>query len=438
MMQFKIRLLATVLMLPTAWVFAQSVTDSNLTVTGVRTSGLTLSQPTSLTFIGPDDMLITEKASGQVKRMTGGVVSSTIAYDVPVTSNSERGLLCLVLDPQFSSNNFAYIYYTRSNTGVDSTTSSTALENRVARITWNSGTGTFSSELTVLTLPVTSGPNHDGGRLIFGPPSDPPANQKLFIIIGDLNRNGQNQNYSAGAASDDTGVIIRINPDGTTPTDNPFFSVSGANAALQRQYAYGIRNSFGLDWDTFVTPSRLWETENGPGPSPPAFDEVNFIAPGFNGGWERFMGPSTNGFTYGASSLVTFGGIGTYTEPKFSFRNAIAVTSIHFLRGGGLGPSYVGDCFVGSNNSPSTIYRFEMNLARDAFTFVNAAFSDLVYDSSSESGAVSEIAFGSGFNVVTEITTGPDGAMYVLSLGNGQVYRIRDPNLSGVNDWLMY
>ena len=89
----------------------------------------------------------------------------------------------------------------------------------------------------VLNLPVSPGPNHDGGFILFGP------DRKLYVVIGDLNRDGKLQNFPGGAAPDDTSVIFRLNPDGSTPGDNPFFS-QGGNVA--RYFAYGIRNSFGM------------------------------------------------------------------------------------------------------------------------------------------------------------------------------------------------
>ena len=104
---------------------------------------------------------------------------------------------------------------------------------------------------------------------------------KLYIVIGELNRNGQLQNISGGTAPDNTGVIFRINDDGSTPSDNPFFSQGGN---LAKYYAYGIRNSFGLVFDPLT--GELWDTENGPA----NYDEINLVQPGFNSGWESDHG----------------------------------------------------------------------------------------------------------------------------------------------------
>ena len=101
-------------------------------------------------------------------------------------------------------------------------------------------------------------------------------------MIGDLNRRGQLQNVPTGPGPDDTSVIIRLNDDGTIPSDNPFFSLGGNWA---KYYAYGIRNSFGLAFDPVT--QKLWMTENGPD----TYDEVNLVDPGFNSGWVQMMGP---------------------------------------------------------------------------------------------------------------------------------------------------
>jgi glucose/arabinose dehydrogenase len=422
---------------------AQTVVDGSLTVTAVKTSGPNLEQPTGMVFINSNEILFTNKAVGTVKRLnvSTGAVSGTTVLDRGVNSNSERGMLGITLDPLFSTNNFVYIYYTpvqADGLGTDQGGSTPVFSNRVSRFTWNSGSGTLTNEQILIDLPVTPGANHDGGIILFGPPSDTPANQKLYIIIGDLNRNGKTQNYTAGADSDDTGVILRLDvskdatPVVTIPSDNPFFSVVGANTSLQRQWAYGIRNSYGMDWDVFDTPQNLWTTENGPG----LYDEINLVFSGYNSGWENVMGPSSRGDSVvggGSGAYVQFGGLGTYSDPEFSFRSPVGITSLHFYRGGSLGAGYQGDLFVGDNNS-GRLYKFEMNPARDGFV-LSGSLADLVYDSPADAASLPDIQFGSSFGVTTSIQTGPDGHLYVLSLSLGQLYRISGP--SQVTGWVV-
>jgi aldose sugar dehydrogenase len=251
---------------------AQTVLDPSLKV-GEIVSGL--SQPTAMAFIGPSDILVLQKADGRVRRVINGVLQSGQVLDVAVDSASERGLLGIALHPNFPGTPFVYLYYTESSTGGDTTTGMpTPLGNRVYRYTWN-GNALVDSTL-ILDLPVAPGPNHNGGTMTFGPDGKP------YVVIGDLNRDGQLQNFSNGPVPDDTGVILRINDDGSIPSDNPFFSQGGN---LAKYFAYGVRNSFGLAFDPLTL--GLWDTENGPG----SYDEVNLVQPGFNSGWERIMGP---------------------------------------------------------------------------------------------------------------------------------------------------
>ena len=413
-------------------IFSQTLTDPNLVVENVITAGGTANQPTAIAFLGSNDILVTEKATGRVRRIYNGTLSTTNALDLNVANNSERGLLGMALDPLFPTNPHVYLYYSRA-----ASDGGTMLSNRISRFTWDGST--LSSELTLLDMPFVSGdgPNHDGGIILFGPPTASPANQKLYAIVGDLNRNNQTENYSGGAAPDDTACVLRINPNGTTPSGaekGPFFDVAGANASLQRMYAYGIRNSFGMDFDPVS--GALWDTENGPG-NPNTYDEVNRVDAAFNSGWENQMGPT--GFpgvtqSGGAAGKITFGAIGTYSEPEFSWREAVAPTGIHFLRSTNLGVAYQHDCFVCSNNSPSKIYRFDVNGARTGFVLAGT-LADTVFDSGSDSDTA--VVFGSGFSVPTDIETGPDGNLYVCSLGSGRVLRIRSI-VAAVDDWQLF
>jgi glucose/arabinose dehydrogenase len=301
-----------------------TLTDSNLTVTAVVTG---LSQPTGLAFLGPNDFLVIEKASGQVKRVINGIVTATV-LDLPVNSNSERGLLGIALHPNFPNNPSVYLYWTESSTGADSTVVTEVgnpnssfppgtpqpLGNRVDRFTWNGETQTLTYAQNLIRLhgyqhdsnnPTSPNPlaafqgNHNCGKIVFGPDG------KLYIMIGDNGRRGWLQNLPNGPflppAQDDefggpapdnnhlTGSIFRLNDDGTTPSDNPFFAVGAAfggeaGANIQKVYSYGHRNGFGLAFDPLS--GNLWDSENGDD----SFDEINRIVPGGDYGWVQLMG----------------------------------------------------------------------------------------------------------------------------------------------------
>ncbi len=395
---------------------AQTVTDPALIVERVSPLG-GLSQPTGMAFIGTNDILVNTK-KGAVRRVTNGIVTETPVLTLPVNFRSERGLLGITLHPEFASNNLVYVFHTAA-----AVSAGEPIANRVSRFTWNGST--LQNEQVIIDLPVLPGENHNGGIITFGPPNVPASVQKLFIIIGDLNLNNQTENYAGGAAPDNSGVVVRLNGDGGIPSGadkGPFFDVAGGNVSLQSMYAYGIRNSYGIDFDPVS--GALWDSENGPSDN----DEINRIDPAFNSGWERIMGVTATP----PATLVQFSGVGTYSNPEFTWAGIVAPTSVHFLRSAALGSQYENDFFVGCNNG-AKLYRFQPNPTRTGFelsgnladTILNAGDSD------------APIVFGEGFRVVTGLQTGPDGYLYVLSLQDGAIYHIK-PLVTSIEGWGLY
>jgi aldose sugar dehydrogenase len=375
---------------------APTLKDPNLSVTEIA-SGLTF--PTTMAFIGADDILVLQKNNGMVRRVIAGVLQATAVLDVDVDTSSERGMLGIAVHPNFPTSPFVYLYYTESSTSGDS--SGSAAANRVYRYTWNGAA--LTSPVLIVDLPASPGPNHDGGIITFGPDG------KLYIVIGDLNRNGQLQNFPGGPAPDDTSVILRLNEDGSVPSDNPFFSQGGN---LAKYYAYGIRNSFGLAFDPLT--DELWMTENGPD----SFDEINLVEAGFNSGWEKLMGPDARN-SNNATDLFTIAG-SHYTDPKFSWLNVVGPTAIVFLDSTSLGSQYENDAFVGDINN-GNLYHFRPNATRDGFLFSGAGLADLVADNNAE---LDETIIGTGFAGITDLKIGPDGRLYVVSFGDGKIYAI--------------
>ena len=169
--------------------------DPNL---AVRTVVSGLVQPLSMAFIGPSDFLVTEKASGKVRRVTNGVIQATV-LDLAVNSASERGLLGIALHPDFPTNPGVYLYWTESTTGVDTgaLADTPLLGNRVDRYNWNGSSLIFDRNIIRLhAFQADAGQplrgNHNGGVVRFGP------DRKLYILIGDNGRRGQLQNLPCG------------------------------------------------------------------------------------------------------------------------------------------------------------------------------------------------------------------------------------------------
>jgi glucose/arabinose dehydrogenase len=308
-----------------------SLIDPNLRVRAVIRN---LDQPISMAFIGPNDLLVLEKATGKVRRVVNGVLTSTV-LDLAVNSFSERGLLGIALHPDFPSNPSIYLFWTESSTGVDSSQPQDVplLGNRVDKFIWNGSRLSRDANLIHLrAFQEDAGQpprgNHDGGVIRFGP------DRKLYIYMGDNGRRGQMQNLPDGPGCitppcdgipqgnlpDDqfggpepdnahlTGVILRLNEDGTPASDNSFVlagTVRGgqAGANLKKVFAYGIRNGFGMAFDPVS--GKLWEAQNGDD----SFTELNLVEKGANLGWIQIMGPVTRIAQFKAieTSLEFFG-----------------------------------------------------------------------------------------------------------------------------------
>jgi len=396
----------------------QTLNDGALRVRALTTPGLAF--PTGLAFVGEGDILVLQKNDGKVRRVLDGAMQPGDVLDVPVNAESERGLLGIAVRPGVTPPQ-VYLYYTEA--AVDG---GAPLGNRVYRYLWN-GAALVSPQL-VLDLPVLAGPNHDGGVIAFSPDGE------LHVVIGDLNRNGQLQNFVGGPRPDDSGVILRVEPDGAPVPGNPFtpycsltttLTCGGAGdcpgaescvTEVARYYAYGVRNSFGLAFDPVT--GELWDTENGPG----SYDEVNLVAAAFNSGWEQLMGPDARD-PQSVGDLWDVPGAGsTYSDPEFSWNATVAPTAILFPHGSTWGPAHDDAIVVGDTNT-GRLYRFELTPARDAFVLAGD-LADRVLDPGDDA---SPIVFGQGFGVVTDMEKGPDGDVYVVSLSAGRIYRISGP-----------
>jgi glucose/arabinose dehydrogenase len=176
---------------------------------------------------------------------------------------------------------------------------------------------------------------------------------------------------------------------------------------LSKYYAYGIRNSFGLGIDPLT--GNLWDTENGPD----GFDEINIVRPGFNSGWAMLMGPIEMSNITAENDLVSFQDSSSYADPVFSWGEAVGVTDIEFYNSDLLGDDYSNNIFVADANNHD-LYFFEVNEDRSGLQFENSGIEeDLVASNENERTAVT---FGTGFpSGITDIETGPDGYLYVLT-----------------------
>ena len=343
-------------------------------------------------FLDNNNILVLEK-EGNVRLVTNGVLQEQPVLQVPARTESERGLLGVAssTDIHRPDNTNIFLYYTEGD----------PIRNQVYKYQWNGET--LVNPTLILDLPAEPGYIHVGGKIVIGPDG------YLYAVIGDLNHYGKLQNFPDWPPPDDTGSIFKINPeDGSAAPDNPFARSEGD--VLSKYYAYGIRNSFGLDFDPLT--GNLWDTENGPA----SFDEINLVRPGFNSGWYVVMGPmSLSGET--EDDLVKFPG-SHYADPLFSWTDSVGPTDIEFFNSSSLGSKYENNIFVGDFKW-GNLYFLEVNEERDGIIFdttqQRSGLTDLVVNNNEE---LFSITFGSGFGGITDIETGPDGLLYVLSYAN--------------------
>jgi glucose/arabinose dehydrogenase len=262
--------------------------------------------------------------------------------------------------------------------------------------------------ILLLDLPATPGPRHNGGAVMIGPDNN------VYLVIGDVDgHQTQAQNQESGGEPDGTSGILRITQDGK-PVGN---SILGDSYPVNLYYAYGIRNSFGFDFDPIT--GNIWDTENGPGYG----DEINLVEPGFNSGWLEITGMSSNADDFSPEDdyLVDFDGKGEYSDPEFEWRDTLGPTAVKFLNSDKLGAEYVNDMFVGDIVN-GRIYHFELNQDRREL-ILDGLLADKVAATESVT-ELEQIIFGEGFGGITDLEVGPDGYLYVVSLGHGAIYRI--------------
>lgn len=219
-----------------------------------------LDTPWAIAFLPNGSLLVTERP-GRVRLVTkDGLRPAPIVTITKAQEIGEGGLLGIALHPNFSSNNFVYLYYTYSNAG-DNTL------NRVVRMTYKNDS-LQDEKIIVDAIPGAS--NHNGGRIQFGP------DNFLYITTGDAQEPSQAQNTETLG-----GKILRVTDEGKPAPSNPFGNLV---------YSYGHRNPQGIVWDGSGT---LWETEHGRSGILSGLDELNSIAGGKNYGWPTIQGTET-------------------------------------------------------------------------------------------------------------------------------------------------
>jgi glucose/arabinose dehydrogenase len=342
-----------------------------------------LNTPTAIAFLPAPDgrMLITEKG-GALKLSDGSSVKTLITLGV--CTDSEMGLLGVAIDPNFSTNGFIYLYRTDNSAGCGS---ATGRFNQVVRVTMGSGDTVNPSSLMVLLTGIqTDGGNHDGGGLRIGP------DNKLYVGVGDTG-NGDNQggpgsstNPYAQDLSSLNGKVLRLNLDGTPPSDNPFFNQAGKRGEI---FAYGFRNPFRFSFDPLN--GNLWVADVGD----LTVEEVDIVTSGRNYGWPQCEGDLPSGCPLPGD-----------VAPIFTYPHS--------------GGSSLGTCIIGGGFSGPSFGGFDNDY------FFGDCTSNKIYHAAvngSRNGLSTPTLFVAGVSTPADVIFGPDGAMYYVAVG-GEVHRV--------------
>src|ERR687895_1638490 len=375
-----------------------SVNDTRLAVEQV-TGGLI--SPTTMAFLDEDTILVLEKDSGRVRVIENGVLQPEPLLDVAVANDGERGLLGTAVSIENETTTYVFLYFTESGEGVDGDDRQNVSPagNRLYRYELQGDR--LVNPLLLLDLPALPGPRYNGGPVVIGPDNN------VYVIIGDVGgHTNMVQNFENGSEADGTSGILRIGKNGEVPEP-----IIGTGAFGKYYFAYGMRSSYGMDFDPMT--GVLWDTENGA----PFVDEINLVDAGFNSGWKIVQGMVPPGFNL--TDLVMFNEESHYSNPEFTWTEPVNPTALEFLNSNALGQQYENDMFVG-DTSNGTIYRFQLNENRSAFV-LEGALDDTVANTPEEA---ENAIFGTGFGGITDIKTGPDGYLYILSFVDGTLFRV--------------
>lgn len=408
-----------------------------------------LESPTTMAFLDKDNILVLEKNNGTVKRISNGVLLAEPVLDVNVANEIERGMLGIATFPEedFVNNTthttYVFLYYSTSEylkrDGEDECPRTDSCEdphpifNRLYRYEWQNDK--LVNPKLLLTLPATPGAAHMGGALSMGPDGN------LYVVVGDGDScqggycyqnftdsllNSVTSNFENGSQPLGRGGILTISQDG----QDTGYNIFGETHTINKYYSYGLRNSFGIDFDPIS--NKLWDTENGPGFG----DEINLVEPGFNSGWAKVQGiwpvpnytaspekfgvfDSSQNITNPISNLFDFNGRGKYSSPEFTWNVTDAPTALKFYSSEKLGKHYENDLFVGDYGN-GYIYHFELNEERNELV-LTGELQDKIANTQEE---LEDIIFGKFFGRITDIEVGPDGYIYIVSIDRGAIYRI--------------
>jgi glucose/arabinose dehydrogenase len=324
-----------------------------------------ISSPTNFEF-APDGRLFVAQQNGQLRVIKNGTLLTKPFISLSVNSSGERGLLGIAFDPAFNSNHFIYLYYTLSS----------GANNRVSRFTASGDTVIPGSEVPILNFdPLSSATNHNGGTIHFGPDG------KLYVALGDNANNNNSQSLNTYL-----GKLLRINPDGSVPSGNPFATGS---AQQMRIWSYGLRNPFTFCFQPGT--GKLFINDVG------EFD------------WEEINDGTTGGRNFGWSTVEGTSGNPNFVDPLYTYGHGT---------GANLGCAITGGTFFNptSTNSPANY------VGKYFYMEYCGKWIDML---TNNGGTWARSDFASNLpGHPVAMGVGPDGNLYFLSRDNSALYKI--------------
>ena len=379
--------------------------------------------PTNIAFLGPDDIIVLEKNNGTVRRIVNGQMLQHPLLDVDVANEWASGMLGIAIAKNSTADStYVFLYYTESVKGGDGhydcanricMEENKPIGNRLYR--YELKDNKLVNEKLLLDLPAVPGISNNGGVVATGPDNN------IYLVVGDLT--GPKtvvSNNKTGLPPDGTAGILRVTHDGKVVGNG----ILGDTYPLNLYYAYGLRNSFGMDFDPVS--GNLWDTENGPAYG----DEINLVKPGFNSGWMQVQGiwkpvdaVDKDKLTAGdimsnPSGLLDFEGKGNYSSPEFTWKETSSPTALKFFNSDNFGADYKNDMFVA--DAYGNIYRFELNENRTRLV-LGELLSDSVADDKVE---LQDMIFAKDFSTISDLEVGPDHNLYVISYPTGTIFKI--------------
>jgi glucose/arabinose dehydrogenase len=324
-----------------------------------------LSRATKVT-VAPDGRLFVSLQNGQVRVVKDGQLLATPFLTVTTLTESERGLMGLAFDPNFATNKYVYAYY--------STPEGDRAHSRVSRFTANGDVAVAGSEKVVFEMDHFGDSGlHNSGALEFRPDG------KLYVSVGENNYAQDAQQFT-----NTRGKILRINTDGSIPTDNPFYSRATGNA--RAMWAMGLRNPFSMDVQPGTGKLMIGDVGGA------KFEELNEGRAGVNYGW-----PISEGATTDSRFQTPFY---AYDHSAAAGKGAIVGVTFYNPATATFPSAYVGDVFFG-DYSAGFIQRIDL-------------------------GTKQVSNFATNINQLTDVTVAPDGSLYYLARGDGgRLFRVR-------------